>query len=309
MTRKRLGIGIGATALVVVAAVGITLLAGGGTSSADLVRLDHGGTASRADLDRILNAVRAVSASATRADLEAEGEALFKSASVAKPGESCASCHIMGGAINSRLGFITHGFPGGDPSLDDFKGVRDAPALWDVGRTAPYNWVGSNPTLEDQATAAITTHFKQGSTDVTAGRVAAITAFLRTIRAPTSRQDQGRLTPTELRGEEVFVGKGGCIACHGGPQFTDNLIHDTNVPQVNMSQIGQGNDPGSVAVPRGFNTPQLRDVANTAPYMHNGVMDTLEEVVDFYNSNPLTGGPLNLTGPEKADLVAYLKSL
>ena len=67
--------------------------------------------------------------------------------------------------------------------------------------------------------------------------------------------------------------------------------------------------PGSASIPHGFNTPQLRDVRNTAPYMHNGVFETLEDVVAFYDANPLTGGPLRLSGPEKADLVAYLKTL
>lgn len=304
MTRKRLGIAMLTTAVVVAGAVGLTLAAGGGTSNADQVVLDHGATASRAELDRVLNAVAAVSASATRADLEAKGEALFNSSAVAKTGESCASCHIVGGGVNATLGVITHPIPG---STGDFTGVRDAPSLWDVGRTAPYNWVGANKTLEAQATAAITTHFIAGRTDVTAERVAAIVAYLRTIRAPTTRHDQGRLRPAELRGEEVFVGKGGCIACHGGPQFTDNQIHNTNVPRVDI--VGKDNDPGSKTVPGGFNTPHLRDIRNTAPYMHNGGIDTLEKVVDFYNANPLTGGPLRLTGPEKADLVAYLKSL
>jgi mono/diheme cytochrome c family protein len=307
---KRLGIWIAAACAVVAGAVVLTLVAGGGTSSADRVRLDHGGSASRAQLDRVLNAARAVSASATRADLEAEGEELFNSATVAKSGESCVSCHIVGGGVNDKLGVITHGFPGGAASLNDFRGVRDAPALWDVGRTAPYNWVGSNKTLEDQVVAAITTHFSAEGGGVTDRRVAAVAAYLRTIRAPVTRHDQGRLTPQELRGEEVFVGQGGCIVCHGGPQFTDNQIHDTAVPQLNVSQLdGPANDPGSATIPHGFNTPQLRDVRNTAPYMHNGALTTLEAVVDFYNQNSLTGGPLGLDGPQKADLVAYLKTL
>lgn len=306
--RKKLAIRIAAATVVVAGAIGLTLVAGGGTSDADLVRLDHGGTASRAELDRVLNAVKAVSASATRADLEAEGEALFASSAVARPGESCASCHITGGGVNPSLGVITHPVPGGNPA--DFRGLRNGPALWDVGLTAPYNWVGSNKTLEDQATAAITTHFTGGSTDVTARRVAAISAYLRTIRAPTTREDQGRLTPAELRGEEVFVGQGGCIACHGGPQFTDNQIHNTNVPQLDVPALGgPSNDPGSASIPHGFNTPQLRDVRNTAPYMHNGALKTLADVVAFYDSNPLTGGPLRLSGPQKADLVAYLEAL
>lgn len=305
MRSKRLGIGMLATAVVVAGAVCLTLAAGGGTSSADQVRLDHGGTASRAELDRVLNAVAAVSASATPADLEAKGEALFNSSAVAKRGESCASCHIVGGGVNAPLGVITHPVVPG--STGDFTGVRDAPSLWGVGRTAPYNWVGSNKTLEDQATAAITTHFIGGGTDVTAERVAAIVAYLRTIGAPTTRHDQGRLTPAELRGEEVFVGKGGCIACHGGPQFTDNQIHNTAVPRVDI--VGKDTDPGSKSVPNGFNTPQLRDVRNTAPYMHNGGLKTLNDVVNFYDGNPLTGGPLRLSGPEKDALVAYLETL
>ena len=309
MTR-RLGVRIAAAAVVIAGAVGVTLAAGGGTSSADQVLLDHGGTASRDELQRILNAVPGASAARTRAELEAEGEALFNSSSVAKSGESCVACHIVGGGVNPELGVITHKLQGsGPPTPDDFTGVRDAPSLWDVARTAPYNWVGANKTLEDQVTSAITTHFRDEAAGVTARRVAAIAAYLRTLRAPITRHDQGRLTAQETEGEEIFVGKGGCIACHGGPQFTDNQIHRTDVPQVDVPQLGPGNDPGSASIPGGFNTPQLRDVRNTAPYMHNGVHESLGEVVDFYNSNPLTGGPLRLTEAERAALVAYLETL
>jgi cytochrome c peroxidase len=307
---KRLGLRIAVACAVVASAVGLTLAAGGGTSDPGEVRLDHGGTASRTELERVLNAVPAASAAATRAELEARGEELFNSSAVAKAGESCVSCHIVGGGVNAPLGVITHKLQGsGPPTADNFTGVRDAPSLWDVARTAPYNWVGANKTLEDQVTTAITTHFKDEAAGVTAGRVAAIAAYLRTLRAPTTRHDQGRLTATERQGEELFAGKGGCIACHGGPQFTDNQIHATGVPQVDVPQLGLGNDPGATSVPGGFNTPQLRDARNTAPYMHDGALATLEDVVDFYNANPLTGGPLRLTAAEKAALVAYLKTL
>jgi cytochrome c peroxidase len=300
---------LAAALLVVAAAAGVTVAAGGGGGT-DELRLDHGGSASRAELRRVLNAVDAASTAVSRAELESRGQALFDSSAVAKTGEACSSCHIIGGGVNPLLGVITHRMQGsGPPTPDNFTGVRDAPALWDVAQTAPYNWIGANATLEQQVTSAITTHFKGEATDVTAERVAAVTAYLRTLRAPTTRHDQGRLTAAELRGEEVFVGKGGCIACHGGPQFTDNQIHNTAVPQVDVPELGRGNDPGSAAIPGGFNTPQLRDLRNTAPYMHNGVFDTLEKVVDFYDANPLTGGPLRLTPGEKADLVAYLKTL
>lgn len=274
------------------------------------VQLDHGGRVERAELDRVLLAAEAVSASTPRAELEARGRELFESSSEAKPGEACASCHVIGGGVNSVLGQITHRR---DPSRplgpENFTGPREAPALWGVARTAPYNWVGGNRTLEDQAVSAVTTHFRNEGTAATAERVAALVAYMRTLKAPVTRHDEGRLTQTELAGEEIFVGKGGCIACHGGPDFTDNQLHRIDVPQATIPRFPESDDPGSGGIPGAFNTPGLRDVANTAPYMHNGRFQTLADVVDFYASNPLTGGPLRLTADERAALVAYLRTL
>lgn len=310
---KRLVLKLAAVAAVVAAGVGVTLAVGGGDSEA-VVSNPHGPAIAKAEFDRVLNAVESVSTTASEAELAARGEALFNSSSVAKTGESCAACHVLGGGVNPALGLITHPLEPGD-----FTGPRDAPALWNVADTAPYNWVGSAATLEEQAVAAITTHFKPENLQDGTARpqdVAALVAFMKTIRAPVTRQDQGRLTARELRGEEIFVGKGTCIICHGGPSFTDNQIHVINVPEVDLPGK-ETTDPGSATVRAtvdgveqgGFNTPQLRDMRNTAPYMHNGAFQTLEEVVDFYNTNPLTGGPLQLTPEEKADLVAYLEAL
>jgi len=170
-----------------------------------------------------------------------------------------------------------------------------------------------------------------------AGQIAdALMAYVRTLDPPTTAFDQGTLSEAALRGEKIFQGKGGCIECHGGPLFTDNGVHNTGVPQVTFtSPYGTGtresNDLGAGPPPdlevctgdepppgcevevrpntAFINTPQLRDVKNTAPYMHNGKFKTLEEVVQFYNTNELTGGPLRLTGAEIDELVAYLKSL
>lgn len=304
---KRLGVKVGIAAAIVAAGIGITVAAGG--SDPDDVIVDaHGARITKSELTRVLRASAATSSSVPQAELAARGEKLFNSEQVAKKGESCASCHITGGGVNAKLGVIVHEQEGsGDPTPDDFTGPRDAPALWDVARTAPYNWIGGNPDLTAQMTAAIKTHF----TDETpkGADVAALEAFMKTIKAPVTRQDQGRLTGKELAGEEIFVGKGGCIACHIGPSFTDNQIHTINVPQNHLPDLPQSNDPGSANIPGGFNTPQLRDVRNTAPYMHNGKFDTLEEVVEFYNTNPLTGGPLRLTPDEIDELVAYLKAL
>ena len=83
-----------------------------------------------------------------------------------------------------------------------------------------------------------------------------------------------------------------------------NNVHNTGVPKVS----GKDTDPGNAAVPGAFNTTALRDVRNTAPYMHNGVLPTLEAVMDFYSGNKLAGVP-QLSGPEKADIIAYLDAL
>ncbi len=97
------------------------------------------------------------------------------------------------------------------------------------------------------------------------------------------------------------------MECHAGPLLTDNGEHDTLVPKVATGDTDPGaRRPGRPA--GAFNTPQLRDVRNTAPYMHNGVLETLRDVVEFYDRDASTA-PLRLTPDEVADLVAYLESL
>ena len=172
-----------------------------------------------------------------------------------------------------------------------------------------------------------------------ADRVAALTAYVKTLDPPTTAFDEGQLSPAAKAGEKLFQGKGGCIECHGGPLFTDNLIHNTGVPQVQLQEplpgpvtpnsrattparrrppadAGVHGDPPARRL-RGaspgagsafINTPQLRDLKATAPYMHNGVFKTLEEVVQFYNSGSSLG-PLSLSAAEVQQLVAYLESL
>jgi cytochrome c peroxidase len=238
----------------------------------------------------------------------------------------------------------------------DFNGPRDPPALWDLDKTAPYFWDGDVPTLAAAVARPVHGHMKlfvtgdcktaSADCDAEAGRrVAALTAYIKTLDPPVTDFDRGTMSPEARAGEKLFQGKGGCIECHGGPQFTDNLEHDTGVPQVNFTspyrpgtpKIGSNDlgcrntipgrtpcaaaDPGcNVApLPAGcgvappstsafINTPQLRDLKNTAPYMHNGAFKTLKDVVDFYNTQS-TLQPLSLTGPEVDDLVAYLNSL
>lgn len=155
------------------------------------------------------------------------------------------------------------------------------------------------------------------------------------------------------RGFELFVGEAGCITCHHGPLFSDYEFHDTRVPEIPgapaddpgrsrgleslaASEFGVlsrwSDDPEGPAgdkvryLPRHahhaapeFKTPSLRNVARTAPYMHNGSLDTLEEVVEFYvtreRARPSNApgetilAPLDLGPEDRAALVAFLESL
>ena len=150
--------------------------------------------------------------------------------------------------------------------------------------------------------------------------VHALATFVRSRLAGNSPVDRYRngdptaLSTAALRGRSVFGSRGRCIACHRAPLYTDEQFHNTGV--------GWGVDPGRQAVTgravdRGrFKTPSLRNVALTAPYMHDGSIATLAEVVEFYDRggganpglDPLLA-PLHLSELHKADLVAFLESL
>lgn len=131
--------------------------------------------------------------------------------------------------------------------------------------------------------------------------------------------DKGALTKEQRQGLALFDGKAACSTCHVPPLFIDNRFHALGVPQAG----GPADDPGRFAVTgdeadRGvFRTPTLRNVSLTAPYMHNGVLPTLDDVIAFYDAGggPVPGrpgpaiGPLHLSPAERKALVAYLMSL
>jgi cytochrome c peroxidase len=317
---------------------------------------------------RVLNAATATAASTPPAELVAKGRRMFRDAGLYEAGESCQGCHTEG-AVNGRLGQIVHDervddadfAPKPDPMPPaDFNGPREAPALWDLAMTPPYFWDGDVPTLEAALIRPVKGHFKnfvpggakgtpdcettaqaagKECTDLLGGAVSALEAYVLTLHPPRTAFDQGTLSQQALRGERLFQAKGGCIGCHGGPQFTDNNFHNIGVPLVpfiSPYRMGDGriasNDDGAGPPPLPaacvqnaasagceplgppfsttafINTPSLRDVRNTAPYFHNGAFKTLHEVVQFYDSQSAIA-PLNLTGQEIDDLVAYLESL
>ncbi len=164
--------------------------------------------------------------------------------------------------------------------------------------------------------------------------------------------DKSALSEEQLRGKQLFEGKAGCIQCHNGPLASDEGFYNIGVPGVKrwetdgLAQItfrfelyAKGvpetlyrtlkDDPGAYFRSRNrwdmgkFRTPSLRYTLYTAPYMHSGQFDTLEEVVDFYNAGGVAADgrttafpetksplirPLGLTEPEREDLVAFIEA-
>jgi len=171
----------------------------------------------------------------------------------------------------------------------------------------------------------------------------AIPEYLNTLTSENVPFDKGSMSASAKKGMELFKGKAGCTQCHNGPLFSDGNAHNTGVPEnfdVFMDPMNhqafvafamfQGienymnlkRDPGYYNVTLNqddtgkFVTPTLREVKYTAPYMHNGMLATLDDVVAFYDQG---GGkdsrksellkPLGLSAGEKKELVAFLEAL
>jgi cytochrome c peroxidase len=183
-----------------------------------------------------------------------------------------------------------------------------------------------------------------GTPDVTRERIAmAIAAFERTLISRNSaldkylRGDKDALSPQALSGLQVFKAKGRCSTCHYGVNLADDQFHALYVPENPDFQqdprvaatrrfVAKVNDykdfknldedPGRYLISkdkkdwRAFKTPTLRDIAKTAPYMHNGSFKTLDEVIDFFDRGGGEGNkalrPLNLTVAEKSALKTFL---
>ena len=158
----------------------------------------------------------------------------------------------------------------------------------------------------------------------------AIAQFERTLISSNSKFDryflgQTTLTPQELNGLDVFLreDKGDCFHCHGNPNnplWTDNDFHNNGLDAV-FVDLGLGGVTGDPNDNGKFRTPSLRNLLYTAPYMHDGRFNTLDEVINHYSEglqnsstiDPLmkkvNEGGVQLSDQEKLDLKAFLSSL
>jgi cytochrome c peroxidase len=259
-------------------------------------------------------------------DLVKLGRALFSDKRLSRDRSvACSSCHVPARGFSTDAALPTGAF--------GRKGRRNAPALINRGYGRAFFWDGRTTSLEvqvlkpivapdemDMTLAEATARVKLDESTV----ARALASYVRSIRSGDSRFDRyaaaqpGALTALELKGLQVFRGKGNCTACHVGPNFTDERFHNTGVAW----RDGRFSDEGHVAVSskasdRGaFKTPTLREIARTSPYMHDGSLATLEDIVDFYDRGGRTNPhldpeirPRQFTAEEKIALVAFLNAL
>jgi cytochrome c peroxidase len=225
---------------------------------------------------------------------------------------------------------------------------RNAPSLFNRGFGAELMWDGRAPTLEAQVLLPIEDELEMGlplaellerlaatpeypalfadafDGGLTRENLArALAQFVRRLVLGDSPVDRFRAADAAALDAEARVGlwiyesKGRCWRCHSGPNFTDESYHATGVGvRDGAAEPGRAAVTGAAADRGRFKTPSLRGVARTAPYMHDGSLATLADVVEFYRKggvahperDPLLE-PLELTEREAAALVAFLEAL
>jgi YVTN family beta-propeller protein len=216
-------------------------------------------------------------------DAARRGEILFNSARVTLHGQfSCASCHPNGGSDGLAWDLTRDG-------VGNFKNTK---SLHGVKETGPYGWLGSSPTLEDRVRGTLRTLHRYEPDDAEARDLAAYLASLPPLAPPPVKEaDQ----PVLARGKALFEGKARCSSCHSGPAFDDGKLHS----------VGTGTFPGEDR----FNTPSLRGISRTAPYLHDSQAATLEEIFSKHNPRQQHGDAHQLTAEELRDLLVFLRSI
>ncbi|MCD8511935.1 MAG: c-type cytochrome [Bacillus sp. (in: Bacteria)] len=249
---------------------------------------------------------------------------------------SCMSCHIPElGYGDGRATFEMFG--GGD-------GPRNSPTVINSGFYTSNFWDGRAGSLEEQALGPIQDPNEMnmsldelipklqgiegyedlfhaaGFQSITAEAIGkALAAFQRQVVVKDTPYDSflkgetDALTNQEIRGLDLFAGKAGCINCHNGENLSDNNFYNVGLDTDDEGRFAVTGDETDLGAIR---TPGLYGITHTWPYMSDGSIQTLEEVIEFYNRGG-DGHPntdvlifeLNLTEEEKADLLAFLKVL
>jgi cytochrome c peroxidase len=276
------------------------------------------------------------------AEKAALGRQLYYDARLSGDGvRSCYSCHTCENGLTDGRATALGAF---DKPL-----TRASPTLWNIGYHWAYYWDGRAPSLEKQAAAAWTganMGAKERLAEIIAGVNAepgyaeqftsvfggaateenipqALAAYMRTIISDDTpwdrwqKGDEDAVSEAARRGWAVFQAKG-CVECHAGVLLTDQQFHNVGIgmaaaePDVGRFKVtNEDKDMGA------FKTPTLRDVAQSAPYFHDGSVATLEEAVQLMLDGGIDNPHLSreklkvqqASAEEQADLIAFLRSL
>lgn len=273
------------------------------------------------------------------------GKKLFSEKILSKDSTvSCASCHLPKFAFADTVAFST--------GIEGRLTKRNTPSVLNMKNRPYFFWDGRAASLEEQALMPIQNPDEMGlpieeavnrlnrsreykmlfqkifnQKPTAQNLAAAFSAFEKTLETVDSKFDDWsnnlkNLSASEERGRQLFVGdKAKCFDCHRMEDFTTDEFKNIGLYNgKELNDAGLFNITNKEADLGKFKTPGLRNIAVTAPYMHNGMFKTLEEVVDYYN-NPqdfVTNSiniddalktPLGLTDKEKKDIIAFLKTL
>ncbi len=275
------------------------------------------------------------------------GRMLFYEKALSRDGSlSCASCHRQEFAFADSARFSS--------GMNGMRTARNAMPLMNLAWDHFFFWDARALSLELQAFEPVTAHRELasrwsevshrleqdkrypplftaafGDARIDSLRIAfALAQFERTLVSLDSRFDRyfygkqaDALNAQEKRGKELFFTRAHCVDCHEPPLFKGHHVVNIGLDSVPMD-LGMGGRTGMPWHMGRFKTPTLRNIAATAPYMHDGRFATLKEVVDFYADGVFTASPtldehmlpwrrgeVRLSGLDRADLVAFLRTL
>lgn len=259
---------------------------------------------------------------------------------------SCGTCHAPSKGFSDDRRFSV--------GIDGIVGTRQAMPIVNLGYAQKYFWDGRSNTLVQQAFMPVRDTIEMhetwsnavaklqadsiyppmfekafGSSTIDSIMVAkALAQFELTLISANSKFDKWQrreiqLTPQELSGFNIFnsLGEGDCLHCHGGTLTTDYSFQNNGL-DATLTDLGLGAVTGNPTDNGKFKVPTLRNIALTAPYMHDGRFNTLDEVIDFYSTGVHASSPnispnmefagsggVNLNPQQKADLKAFLLTL
>ncbi len=273
------------------------------------------------------------------------GEKLFNEKMLSKDSSvSCASCHKPDFAFADTVAFSV--------GIGGRLTTRNTPSVLNMKNRPYYFWDGRAATLEEQALIPLQNPDEMGLSIPEALKrlnesdeyrklfykvfrqnpneknlASAFAAYEQTLETVDSKFDDWsnnkiELSESEERGRQLFVGsKAKCFECHLMEDFTDDSFKNIGLfDGKDLNDAGRFLITGDSADLGKFKTPGLRNVAVTGPYMHNGMFNTLHQVLAYYNApghfvdNPLNidsslAAPLGLTPGERKDIVAFLETL